>query len=180
MLTTRQGHTPLTPQQAAAPAATSAGAAEVVSILDAPIVVVTTADRGDSAGCLVEFSAQVSMDPQRYLVAISPKNATFRIACRADRIAVHLLSRDQLGLARLFGETTGDSVDKFGLCAWTRVDGVPVLDAAPAWFVGRVLHQWPLGDHVGFLLGFLRGTASAVASPLTASDVKGLSAAHQA
>ncbi|MDG3013752.1 flavin reductase family protein [Speluncibacter jeojiensis] len=153
--------------------------------MDTPMVVVTAASGGTAAGCLVEFSAQVSMDPLRYLVAISPANATFRVACAADRIAVHTLGRDQLALARLFGEHTGDEIDKFDHCAWSRVGGVPVLDAAPSWFVGRVLQQWPLGDHVGFLLGFLRGSVDGAsvggsAAALTSSGVEGLSAGHDA
>lgn len=159
---------------------TKAGAAEALSQMESPMVVVTTAAGGTAAGCLVEFSAQVSMDPLRYLVAISPANATFRVACAADRIAVHTLGRDQLALARLFGEHTGDEIDKFDRCAWSHVDGVPVLDAVPGWFVGRVLQQWPLGDHVGFLLGFLRGHADGATTALTATDVAGLSAGHDA
>ncbi|MDG3010774.1 flavin reductase family protein [Rhodococcus sp. D2-41] len=188
LTTTRQEQTPNRP--ALPPAATELGAAEALSRMDPPMVVVTTATGDAAAGCLVEFSAQVSMDPLRYLVAISPANATFRVACAADRIAVHTLGRGQLDLARLFGEHTGDEMDKFDHCSWSRVDGVPVLDAVPSWFVGRVLQQWPLGDHVGFLLGFLRGSVDGAGvdgagvdgatASLSASDVEGLSAGHDA
>jgi flavin reductase (DIM6/NTAB) family NADH-FMN oxidoreductase RutF len=75
------------------------------------------------------------------------------VAERADRLAVHLLRRDQDRLARLFGGETGDHTDKFTQVPWhAGPGGLPVLDEAPAWFVGRVENRIDGGDDVGFLL----------------------------
>jgi flavin reductase (DIM6/NTAB) family NADH-FMN oxidoreductase RutF len=128
---------------------------EVVSRLDYPVFVVTTADptTDERAGCLVGFLTQCSMDPVRFLVCLSVRNHTYRVARRAELLAVHLIGDDQRELAELFGSTTGDEVDKFRRCAWhPGPGGVPLLDGASAWFVGTVLERTDLGDHVGFLV----------------------------
>lgn len=153
-----------------------------VSALDYPMLVVTTATPGERAGCLVGFATQASIDPARFLVGISDKNRTFRVAAGATHLAVHLLRRDQHALAALFGGETGDDTDKFAQCRWHDGPGaVPVLDDAPAWFVGTVLERWPMGDHVGFLLEprTAGGTVEPF-TPLTLSQVDDLEPGHDA
>jgi flavin reductase (DIM6/NTAB) family NADH-FMN oxidoreductase RutF len=125
----------------------------VVDLLDYPMFVVTTRVGDERAGCLVGFATQASIDPPRFLVGLSDKNHTYRVAQRAERLAVHVLDRGDRHLAELFGSQTGDEVDKFAQCAWQDgPGGLPVLDDAPAWFVGRVVSRHPLGDHVAHLL----------------------------
>jgi flavin reductase (DIM6/NTAB) family NADH-FMN oxidoreductase RutF len=125
----------------------------VVDLLDYPMFVVTTRRDDERSGCLVGFASQVSINPRRFLVGLSNKNHTFRIAQHAERLVVHVLDRDDRSLAELFGTQTGDDVDKFAECEWTEgPGGVPVLTAAPAWFSGRILRRDSLGDHVGFLI----------------------------
>ncbi|WP_316741680.1 flavin reductase family protein [Streptomyces sp. MK7] len=122
--------------------------------LDPEMYVVTAAAGGERAGCLVGFASQCSIDPLRFVVWLSKANRTFRVAGRADRLAVHLLARDQYALAELFGGSTGDdAVDKFAHVPCTRrPGGAVVLDDAPAWFVGRIVLRTDGGDHVGFVL----------------------------
>ena len=125
----------------------------VTALLDYPMLVVTTAAGGERSGCLVGFATQVSISPARFLVALSDKNRTYRVAQRSPALAVHLLGREQEELARLFGEETGDDVDKFARCAWHEgPDGAPVLDDAPACFGGPVRDRVTFGDHVGFVV----------------------------
>ena len=126
-----------------------------VGRLNPDMCVVTAVADGRRAGCLVGFASQCSISPLRFVVWLSKANRTFRVAERADRLAVHLLDRDQHALAELFGGRTGDDgVDKFAHVACTAVqDGAAVvLDDAPAWFVGRVVARTDGGDHVGFVL----------------------------
>jgi hypothetical protein len=40
------------------------------------------------------------------------------VAARSDYLAVHVLVRRHIGLARLFGGQTRDQVDKFDRCSW--------------------------------------------------------------
>ncbi|MDH6214711.1 flavin reductase family protein [Streptomyces pseudovenezuelae] len=122
-------------------------------LLDGPMYVVTAEAAGERAGCLVGFGSQCSIRPARFMVWLSKANRTFRVAEHAERLTVHLLRRDQHGLARLFGGETGDRIDKFTGIPWhPGPGGSPVLDEAPAWFVGRVENRIDGGDHVGFLL----------------------------
>jgi flavin reductase (DIM6/NTAB) family NADH-FMN oxidoreductase RutF len=124
----------------------------IAASLDYPMFVVTTATAGERSGCLVGFLTQCSIDPRRFLVCISKKNHTFRVAMRARTLVVHVLRADQHELARRFGEETGDEVDKFANVEWQRgPDGVPVL-ADCDWFSGDVLERIDLGDHVGHLV----------------------------
>ena len=125
----------------------------VMAMADPPVYIVTLAVGQERAGCLVGFATQVSIDPARFMVGMSRRNHTYRIAAHARRLAVHLLAVDQMRLAALFGAETGDEVDKFDRVRW-RVgpEGVPVLLESPAWFYGPVLGRYDLGDHVGFVL----------------------------
>ena len=42
---------------------------------------------------------------------------------------------------------------------------MPVLDGAVAWFVGRIIERYDLGDHVGHLLEPVAGGTSTGAGP---------------
>lgn len=121
--------------------------------LDYLMLVVTTVSDEERAGCLVGFSTQCSIDPGRYLVCLSDKNRTTRVASAADALAVHFLPGTAGDLAELFGGTTGDDIDKFTRCDWhPGPRGLPILDDCGRWFAGRILERRTLGDHVGFLL----------------------------
>lgn len=154
---------------------------QVVSRLDYPVFVVTTVDRtgAERAGCLVGFLTQCSIDPVRFLVCLSVRNHTYRLARRADLLAVHLIGEDQRELAELFGGTTGDELDKFRRCAWSPgPGGVPVLDDASGWFVGEILDRVELGDHVGFLVSPTASRVTDDRSAVMFSAVRDLTPGH--
>ncbi|MET9801008.1 flavin reductase family protein [Streptomyces sp. NPDC006368] len=152
-------------------------------LLDYPMYVVTASAGGERAGCLVGFASQCSIDPPRFAVWLSTANRTYRVARRADHLAVHLLRRDQGALARLFGGETGDEIDKFQHAAWhPRHGDTPVLRDACAWFVGRVSGRIDGGDHVGFLLDPVEESPPVPGRPplVMFDDVKGISPGHPA
>jgi flavin reductase (DIM6/NTAB) family NADH-FMN oxidoreductase RutF len=121
--------------------------------LDYPMLIVTTAARGERSGCLIGFSTQCSIDPPRYLVCLSDKNRTTRLAARAAALAVHFVPGPARDLAELFGSETDDEIDKFARCDWHEgPDGLPLLDGCRRWFAGRILERRRLGDHIGHLL----------------------------
>ena len=126
---------------------------ELVSELDYPMFIVTVAAEGERAGCLVGFATQCSIDPPRFLVCLSDKNRTFRVARAASVMVVHLVPREAEDLANLFGERTGDEIDKFARCEWSPgPEGAPILSACGNWFAGRILERLPAGDHHAYLL----------------------------
>ncbi len=154
----------------------------LVGMLDYTMFVVTTQADGHRSGCLVGFATQTSMRPPRFLVGLSKKNHTTGVAARSEHLAVHVLSRRHIGLAHLFGGQTGDRVDKFDHCSWhTGPEGMPILDDAVAWFVGKTLERFDLGDHIGYLLEPVAGDVAEYPDDLVSfEDVADMEPGHQA
>jgi flavin reductase (DIM6/NTAB) family NADH-FMN oxidoreductase RutF len=151
--------------------------------LDYPMFIVTAVHRetGTRAGCLVGFTTQCSLEPDRFLVCLSQNNYTYRVAMHADVLAVHGLDPAQRELAALFGARTGDEVDKFAQCSWRPgPSGVPILTDCPRHFVGEVLDRFPLGNHTGFLLRPCEAVGDSARPPLTFAQVRDLDAGHAA
>jgi len=150
-------------------------------MLDYTMFVVTTQADGQPAGCLVGFATQTSMRPPHFLVGLSRKNHTTRVAARSEHLAVHVLSRRRSGLAQLFGGQTGDRVNKFDRCSWhPGPEGMPILDDAAAWFVGKTLERIDLGDHIGYLLEPVTGNIVEAADDLVSFlDVADMEPGHE-
>ncbi|MFF7206518.1 flavin reductase family protein [Streptomyces sp. NPDC008141] len=153
-------------------------------LLDPPMYVVTVNAAGKRAGCLVGFASQSSLEPVRFVVWLSKANNTYRVAREARFLGVHLLRPEQHELAELFGDETGDRIDKFARARWQpRGEDVPVLDDVCAWFIGRVEEHADWGDHVGFCLTPIQGGSAGElvrGSLLTLGDVTDLSPGHPA
>jgi flavin reductase (DIM6/NTAB) family NADH-FMN oxidoreductase RutF len=153
---------------------------KIMTELDYPMVVVTANAEEGPAGCLVGFGTQCSIDPPRYLVCLSDKNRTERVASHTDVLAVHFLAAGDLELARIFGEQTTDDTDTFALCGWyPGPRGAPILDGCGRWFVGAILDRRPLGDHVAYLLEPIAVTDAAAGPGLMFQQVKDLDPGHQ-
>ncbi len=155
---------------------------QLVGLLDYPMFVVTTRAGDELAGCLVGFASQVSIAPSRFLVGLSNKNYTFRVALRATHLAVHLLPRERADVARLFGSETGDRVNKFDRCAWHPGPAeLPILSDAVGWFAGSILNRFDVGDHVGFLLEPIAGHSPEQLGELVSlADVRDVDPGHDA
>ena len=153
---------------------------QIIADLDPPMAVVTTAVDGESAGCLIGFHAQSSIDPPRYTVWLSKANHTGRVAQRATTLAVHFLDSSQHDLAEHFGTLSGDDVDKFaGMGVDRASDGVPLLRDCANRFIGRrvaLLDEG--GDHLCIVVEPNRSWSEEGFRPLRLSDVDDLSAGH--
>jgi len=126
---------------------------ELVADLDYPMFIVTCAADRERSGCLVGFVTQASIKPARLIVLISKQNHTFSVVQRADVLAVHFLHHGNVELAGLFGEQTGDEVDKFRFCEWKQgPQGVPLLLGTKGWVLGTILARLDSGDHVAHLI----------------------------
>jgi flavin reductase (DIM6/NTAB) family NADH-FMN oxidoreductase RutF len=155
---------------------------KLVALLNYPMYVVTTQADGTPAGCLVGFASQTSIHPPRFLVGLSRRNHTFRVASNASHLAVHVFGHEHLDLVELFGGQTSDKVDKFDRCSWHRgPEEMPVLDDAAAWFVGEILERFSLGDHVGHLLAPVGGSPpQELKTWVSFGDVHELQPGHEA
>lgn len=143
------------------------------------LVVTARADEGP-AGCLVGFSTQCSIDPPRYLMCLSVKNRTQRVASNSNVVAVHFLEPQAMELARLFGEETTDESDTFSRCRWHSVrSGYRSSTNADGGSWGTILEQRPFGDHVGFLLGPIAAQNQGREQSLLYHQVKDLDPGHQ-
>lgn len=149
---------------------------------DYPLVVLTTiAAEGERSGCLAGFVTQCSIDPPRLLVCISRTNHTFGVAQRARLFAVHLLGDHQVEVASLFGEQTGDHVDKFSRVRWhPGPEGVPLLDECAAWLVVMSLERFEVGDHQALLTSPRDGGTGTQAGLMTVRTAPSFDAGHPA
>lgn len=121
--------------------------------------------------------SQCSIDPPRFVVWLSKKNRTYRIACGGSILGVHLLRDDDLPLAEHFGSKTADEgVDKLVAVDWEPgPDGVPVVNGCD-WFGGRMLQRIDTGgDHEGFVLEPSTGGSSAPARRSSGSSARSTS-----
>ena len=155
---------------------------KLVALLDYPMFVVTTHANGVPAGCLVGFASQTSIHPPRFLVGLSTKNHTFRVAAGATHLGVHVFDTEHLDVVEMFGSQTGDTINKFDRCSWHPGPArTPILDDAAAWFVGEILERFPLGDHVGHLLEPVGGSPpKELEHWVSLSDVGHLDPGHEA
>ena len=155
---------------------------ELVGRADGTMIVVTAAYAGERAGCLVGFHCQCSITPARYAVWLSKANFTCRVALQATHLGVHFLGRDDEPLARLFGERTGDEIDKFEHCETLEGPyGVPLLRACPDRVVAeRVSFMNDDSDHVCFVLAPVDAHRGGPRSPLRLADVSHLTPGHEA
>jgi flavin reductase (DIM6/NTAB) family NADH-FMN oxidoreductase RutF len=154
---------------------------ELMGELDYPMFIVTTATGGERSGCLVGFTTQASIDPPRYLVCLSVKNRTYRVARQASALGVHLVPAEAEDLAELFGGQTGDEVDKFARVAWHEgPEGVPIIDACRNRFVGLIADRLPCGDHEAFLLEPVCADHGTAEGEFTFHRAKGIEPGHEA
>jgi len=148
--------------------------------LDYPMFIVTTvAGDGERSGCLIGFATQISITPPRFLVGLSEKNHTYRVAQRAEYVAVHFVPADGEAIAELFGSETGDEVDKFARCAWHEGPaGLPILDDLPNWFAGHIRERVPAGDHDALILEPIAAEREAEEQELTFHRAKRIEPGH--
>jgi flavin reductase (DIM6/NTAB) family NADH-FMN oxidoreductase RutF len=151
----------------------------LVRLNDYSLYVVTAWADDEPSGCLAGFVTQASIDPVHFIVCVSKINHTFGIAVRSSSLGLHLLGADQRETASLFGEQTGDVVDKFARVQWRRgVRGAPILGECAAWIEGRVIDRMDGGDHEAFLIAVVDGGSGAHAGRLTKKDASDFTPGH--
>jgi flavin reductase (DIM6/NTAB) family NADH-FMN oxidoreductase RutF len=129
--------------------------------LDCPYYVITVrAPDEEMSGCLATFVTRCSIDPPNFIGCVSRANHTWGVAVRSTAMGLHLLGADQEDVARLFGEETGDVVDKFADVDWRLgTTGAPLLADVAVAVEGTILGHFSVGDHEAFLVRATRAAA---------------------
>jgi flavin reductase (DIM6/NTAB) family NADH-FMN oxidoreductase RutF len=155
---------------------------DLMAMLDSPVFVVTTQADGQPSGCLISFATQTSVQPPSFMVVIPRRTGTSDAARRSEHLAVHVLPQRGVALAELFDSEMDDEADKFGRCSWRGGPrGMPILDEAIAWFVGRTAHWIDIGDHVAYIVEPVAGWAQEpYEDVLYLSDLDDLEPGHEA
>jgi flavin reductase (DIM6/NTAB) family NADH-FMN oxidoreductase RutF len=152
-----------------------------VGALDYPLFLVTTAAGDERDGCLVGFATQCSIHPPLFLVCISDKNRTHRIAERAEYLVVHVMPAERRDLAELFGGETADETDKLARVDWRPgPGGAPIVSELVDWFAGRIAERigWS-GDHTGFVLEPVAAQAHGDGKELSFQEAKDIEPGHE-
>lgn len=156
--------------------------APYLELVDVPYYVLTVrAPNDEMSGCLATFVTQCSIDPPNFIACISRLNHTFGVATGSSAIGLHLLGKDQLDVARLFGEETGDAVDKFAATDWRLgTTGAPLLADVAVALEGTILGHFSVGDHEAFLMRATRAVAGPGHGLLTLRTSPALHPGHPA
>lgn len=111
----------------------------------AAVTVVTTA--GDPpAGFTATSFTSVSLRPPLVSFCVGHTASSWPAVARAGHVGVHLLTRRQQDVARIFATSGINRFDQHG--GWTiGPHDVPILDDVLAWLVCRVTHRITAGDH---------------------------------
>jgi flavin reductase (DIM6/NTAB) family NADH-FMN oxidoreductase RutF len=158
------------------------GLAPYMHRLDCPYYVITVrAPDEEMSGCLATFVTQCSIDPPNFLACVSRVNHTWGVAVRSTAMGLHLLGGEQMEMARLFGEETGDVVDKFADVDWRLGStGAPLLADVAVALEGSILGHFSVGDHEAFLLRATRAVAGPEDGLLTVRSGPPLHPGHPA
>jgi flavin reductase (DIM6/NTAB) family NADH-FMN oxidoreductase RutF len=109
-------------------------------------VTVITADAGGGpAGLTATSVTSVSLDPPMLTFSLSSTSSSTPTIRAADTAVIHLLTADDLAIARLCS-TSG--IDRFAdTSLWSRLPtGEPYFHAASRWIRGKIVHRMSAGD----------------------------------
>lgn len=134
--------------------------------LAAGVTVVTAGGESGPVGATASSVTSVSLRPPLLLACLSTGSRTMAAIRSSRAFAVHLLTEDQRHLSVAFAAHTED---RFASVEWRTVLDVPVLTAAPAWAVCRLVDLRHYGDH-DVAVGHLTAAHSSPGRPLIWHD----------
>lgn len=134
----------------------------------ARVVVVTAPGDPSPAGFTATSLTSVSLEPPMVSFAVARTASAWKTVSRSERLAVHLLARDQDWLATTFA-TSG--IDRFAEVPWHPAPaGEPVIEGCAAYLCCRVVQHVPAGDHVVVLARVSEAQVNRSGSPLIYHD----------
>ena len=121
-------------------------------------VAIITADAGNGPVGLTATSVfSVSAEPALLVFSVSDDSSSARTLGKTENVVIHLLSADQVDLAKLCAKS---GVDRFAdTSLWDRLpSGEPYFPTAQAWILGRIVNRMPAGGATVFAVHALEAS----------------------
>jgi flavin reductase (DIM6/NTAB) family NADH-FMN oxidoreductase RutF len=121
-------------------------------------VAIITADAGNGPVGLTATSVfSVSAEPALLVFSVSDDSSSARTLRKTENVVIHLLSADQVDLAKLCAKS---GVDRFAdTSLWDRLpSGEPYFPTAQAWILGRIVNRMPAGGATVFAVHALEAS----------------------
>lgn len=124
--------------------------ADVMAIHPAGVAVATCTRRGeadtdpDPLGLAITSLSAYTADPPSVLLSVAVSSRSHDALVAGETLGVHLLARDQAGVARVFASKHDD---KFGGIEWAWDDGIPRLGGVLAFLRCRLDRCFAHRDH---------------------------------
>ncbi|WP_212377480.1 flavin reductase [Acetobacter persici] len=113
------------------PSVSQEGFRDAMSLLGAPVVLVTTAGAGGHEGLTVSAITSVSDTPPTILVCLNRSNRSHQAFLKNGIVGISILSPEHHNLALVFASSSIESTEKFAQGDWTTdVTGAPLLNDA--------------------------------------------------
>ncbi len=135
------------------------------------LFVATSRDDSGPAAGTINWISQSSFTPPLIMVAIKADSALHRAITASRKFIVHVVGKDQKGLATAFfrgAELSGDRLNGYSIEG--SPNGIPLLVDPPAWFECRVVNEVRGGDHTVFVAEVTEAGVRNDAEPLTLRD----------
>lgn len=124
------------------------------------VALVTATDGTRLAALTATSVCSISAEPPLILFSLANQSSASPVICAAETVVIHLLTADQLHLAKL-GATSG--IDRFAdESLWERLPtGEPVFHGPETWVRARVLNLLSAGSSTVVLVHALESSAAA-------------------
>lgn len=127
---------------------------EALNQMSYGLYVLATRQGERSGGCIINTAMQVTVEPNRIIVAVNKQNATHAWMAESGVFALSVLDTSaRFETIRRFGYQSSRDIEKFSEMRQGRTaDGVPYLaQETCAWLAGRIVEGMDLGTHTLFL-----------------------------
>ncbi|MEO5356520.1 MAG: flavin reductase family protein [Nitrospirae bacterium YQR-1] len=116
------------------------------------VYVITVNAKGKVNGMTASWVSQVSFSPLMLMVSIAPGRYSNELIKESGYFAINVLSSEQSKEARLFGFSSGRTVNKFkNIPYFNAPNGSPVIESAMAYCECKLNSVFSAGDHELFV-----------------------------
>ena len=116
------------------------------------VTVVTAKSQETLVGLTVNAFCSVSLNPPLILICVDLTSTTHPVIRESGVFAVNILTDNQECLSRCFATASAERYECFCHASYhVAATGAPIIDDTLAFIDGRVVAEYPGGDHVIFL-----------------------------